>query len=331
MPEKENQTNRPKKKGVVQAFMGGLLSGMSSLLSIPTEVIGSTVGSLMSINQSGVKEWVAENVKNLKDLMTLEKTTSISPISLPMGTKSSTPSVAEIAGATAKGGLAQSGKELALQKGTETTQRIKAEFDNLVKRGFFRDNPDYYYTLMFPFLREIVSSKNRQVSSWHFFADWQINLIDELIDAYGTAQKISEEAQQYGINLSTRDILDGMHARAFDTLYTFQSQGIIDFLFPNLNLDAIKDPHKRALTENWIASVYRGYKILKQEPPPVIKVLYNSLTKGASATGMLEMGIYSTAQDIQQASGETIEMPTEEITTETEPDIYTIQTQFLRK
>jgi hypothetical protein len=44
---------------------------------------------------------------------------------------------------------------------------------------------------------------------------------------------------------------------------------------------------------------------------------------------MIERGIYSIRRDIQQATGEAIEIP--EIETTSEPEVYTIQTQFLRK
>jgi hypothetical protein len=349
MPEEKKQTKPQRIGNIPGTFIGGLLS-------VPSEIVGVASEFFANINQSGIKEWVAENVKELKDLMILgktaiipttkavestttyfeqrakekmEKETEPKPIDLSKFQITSLPSTTRISPTTIPVGTTK--EELAQQERIETMQKVRAEFNNLVQRGFFRDNPDYYFSLMFPFLREVVSNKNGQISSWHFFADWQINQIDELTNAYEIAQRISEEAQKYGLNLSARDVLDGMHARAFDTLYTFQSQGIVKFLFPNLNVSAIKDPHKRTLTENWIASVYRGYKILKQEPPLVIKILYNLLAKGTSATRGLEMGIYSTAQDTQQATGETTEIPTEEVTTETEPEVYTIQTQFLRK
>jgi hypothetical protein len=134
----------------------------------------------------------------------------------------------------------------------------------------------------------------------------------------------SEELQRRGINMDAGDVLDGIHAKTFDEIYILSKQGILNFILPDPDISKIKDPHQRYLTERWIESVYRGYKLMKKEPPPEIKVLYHSLTKKGSPAEMLERGIYSISLDVQRATGEPVEM-------EIEPEVYTIQTQFLRK
>ncbi|MDT7859232.1 MAG: hypothetical protein RQ930_04315, partial [Candidatus Aenigmarchaeota archaeon] len=324
------------------------------------KAVGVGLELLSNINKSNIKEWVAENVKSLKDLVMLGKATTaaftgdiqtlkgittyfeerarerekkekkeettkiasptidlsqakISPlISTPVTTSATTPPIAVP-------------KEEKQQKETiETMQRVRAKFDNLVQRGFFRDNPEYYFHLLSPLLQVMETSPNGKIPSWFFFANWQINHIDESLNLLEWSQSYASELQKLGFSVDASDVLDGMHAKAFDNIYTLYRQGILDFMFPELTLDNVKDPRQRALTESWIASVYRGYKLLKKEPPPEIKVLYHSLTKRGSTAATLEREIYSISLDIQGATGEPIEI-------ETEPEVYTIQTEFLNK
>jgi hypothetical protein len=351
MTEEKKQTIPRKAGNIPSAFVSGLLS-------VPAEIVGAASEFFANINQSGIKEWVAENVKSLKDLIILGKT-AIAPTeksikstttyfeqrakekmkeeiepesidlskfqitSLPAATGVSTAATTIPVGATKE--------ELAQRENIETMQKVRAEFNNLVQRGFFRDNPEQSFHLLSPLLQVMVKSPNGQIPSWFLFANWQINYLDESVDALRLAQMYSEELQKRGINMDVGDVLDGIHARTFDDIYLLSRQGILNFILPDTDISKIKDTHQKYLTERWIASVYRGYKLMKKEPPPEIKILYSSLTKGKSAAGMLETGIYSTAQDIQQETGETSEIPTEEIATETEPEVSTIQTQFLRK
>jgi hypothetical protein len=341
MPEEKKQTTTKRVGNIPGAFVGGLFT-------IPSEIVGAASEFFANINQSGIKEWVAENVKSLKDLYILGKTAIFptekaikssttyfeqrakektekeiepKPIDLSKFQISSFPATTGASTAATTIPVSATKEELAQQESIETMQKAREEFDNLVKRGFFRDNPEQSFHLLSPLLQVMAKSPNGQLPSWFFFANWQINYLDESVDALRLAQIYSEELQKRGINMDVGDVLDGIHARTFDDIYLLSRQGILNFVLPNTNISTIKDPHQRYLTERWIASVYRGYKLMKKEPPPEIKILYNSLTKGKSATGMIEMNIYSTAQDIQQA--------TEEI--DTEPEVYTIQTQFLRK
>jgi hypothetical protein len=353
MPQEEKQTtpSKPEKVPGIIKIPGAFVSG---LLQVPAEVVGAGFQLLSDINRAGIKEWVAENVKSLKDLLILGKATAAAftgdtqtiesaatyfekrakekeekmkietqPIDFSK-IKITPPVSPEVATSATTPSFAPTKEEIAQQEAIETMQKVREKFDSLVQRGFFRDNPEHYFHLLSPLLQVIETSPNSKIPSWFFFANWQINHIDEALNLLEWSQSYAEELQKMGVNVDGADVLDGMHAKAFDNIYTFYRQGILDFIFPELTLNNIKDPRQRALTESWIASVYRGYKLLKKEPPPEIKILYHSLTKKGSAAGMLEAGIYSISLDVQSATGEPVEI-------ETEPEVYTIQTQFLRK
>ncbi|MFZ8805747.1 MAG: hypothetical protein ACO2PO_22585 [Candidatus Calescibacterium sp.] len=212
-------------------------------------------------------------------------------------------------------------------------QKVREEFDKLVRRGFFVDNQEQAFYLLSPLLQVIVKSPNRKIPSWFFFANWQINYLDESVDLLSFAQRYSQELQKAGIYLDVLDILAGIYARTFDDVYSLSKHGILDFILPDPTLDTITDPHQRYLTERWIETVYRGYKLMKKEPPIEIKILYSSLTKGTSAKSRIDRQIYNISRDIRRETGEAyptlIEEEEEEVFTE--PETTTIQTQFLRK
>jgi len=353
MNEEKKQTTPPKAEKIpeVVRIPGAFVSG---LLQVPAEIVGTGFQLLSDINRSGIKEWVAENLKGLKDLLILGKATlsaftgdtqtiesaatyfekrakekeekmkiEAKPIDFSK-VKITSPVSAEVATSATTMPIAPTKEEISQQEAVETMQRVRERFDSLVQRGFFRDNPEYYFHLLAPLLQVIETNPRGKIPSWFFFANWQINHIDEFLNLLEWSQSYAKELQKMGFNVDGADVLDGMHAKTFDNLYVIYRQGILDFMFPELTLNNIKDPRQRALTESWIASVYRGYKLLKKEPPPEIKVLYHSLTKKGSPADMLERGIYSISLDIQGATGEPMDIGTE-------PEVYTIQTQFLRK
>jgi hypothetical protein len=354
MPQEEKKQTPPPKAEKVPKIVKIPGAFVSGLLQAPAEVVGAGFQLLSDINRTGVKEWVAENVKSLKDLLILGKATAsaftgdtqtiesaasyfekrakekeekmrIEAPSIDFSKIKITPPVSpEVTTSATTIPVASTRKEIAQQETVETMQRVREKFDSLVQRGFFRDNPEYYFHLLSPLLQVIETNPNGKIPSWFFFANWQINHVDEVLNLLEWSQSYASELQKMGFNVDGADVLDGMHAKTFDNLYVLYRQGILDFMFPELTLNNIKDPRQRALTESWIASVYRGYKLLKKEPPPEIKVLYHSLTKKVSPAEMLERGIYSISLDIQSATGEPVEI-------ETEPEVYTIQTQFLRK
>jgi len=353
MPQEEKQTTPEKvdKLPKIAKIPGAFVSG---LLRVPAEVVGTGFQLLSDINRAGIKEWVAENVKSLKDLIILGKATfsaftgdtqtiesaatyfekrakekeekmkiEAQPIDLSK-IKLTPPTSTEFSTSASTLSVSPTKEEIEQQKTIETMQKVREKFDSLVQRGFFRDNPEYYFHLLSPLLQVIETSPKGKIPSWFFFANWQINYLDENLNLLEWSQSYASELQKMGFSVDASNVLDGMHAKAFDNIYTLYRQGILDFMLPEPTLNDIKDPRQRALTESWIASVYRGYKLLKKEPPPELKVLYHSLTKRGSAAEMLETGIYSISLDIQNATGEPVEI-------ETEPDVYTIQTQFLNK
>jgi hypothetical protein len=133
--------------------------------------------------------------------------------------------------------------------------------------------------LIFPLFQEIAKSPDGKISSWDFFADLQINYINPQLNLYQFAQKYSEIMREKGIFYHPDDILSVIYAQHFAEIYSLSKAGILNFVLPEPNLDNIKDPKLRDLTEIWIESIYRGYKLVKMDPPPEIKILYNSLTK----------------------------------------------------
>jgi hypothetical protein len=133
--------------------------------------------------------------------------------------------------------------------------------------------------LMFPLFQEIAKNPDGKISSWDFFADWQINYINSQFNLYQFAQKYSEIMREKGIFYNPDDILSSIYAQLFAEIYSLSKAGILNFVLPDPNLDNIRDPKLRDLTERWIESIYRGYKLVKMDPPPEIKILYNSLTK----------------------------------------------------
>jgi hypothetical protein len=360
MPQEEKQTTPEKTDKVpeIVKIPGAFVSG---LLRVPATVVGTGFEILSDINRAGIKEWVAENVKSLKDLVMLGKATAAAftgdsqtiesavtylekrakereekmkteaqPIDLSK-IKITPPVSAEVATSATTPSVAATKEEIKQQEDVKTMQRVREKFDSLVQRGYFRDNPEHYFHLLSPLLQVIEKSPNGKIPSWFFFANWQVNYLDESLNLLEWSQSYAIELQKRGFNVDGADILDGMHAKAFDNIYLLYRQGILDFMLPELTLNNIKDPRQRSLTESWIASVYRGYKLLKKEPPLEIKILYSSLSKGTSAAAKIESGIYSVSQDIDRETGESPEIPIEEITTETEPETTTIQTQFLRR
>jgi hypothetical protein len=220
-----------------------------------------------------------------------------------------------------------------IQEDIETMQKVREEFDKLVQRGLFASNQEQVFHLLSPLLQVIVKSPNRKIPSWFFFANWQINYLDESVDLLRFAQVYSQKLQNAGIYLDVGDILAGIYARTFDDIYTLSKHGILDFMLPEPTLDTITDPHQRYLTERWVETIYRGYKLMKKEPPIEIKILYGSLTKGTSAKSRIDMQIYNISRDIRKETGEVYPVLIEEEEEEafTEPETTTIQTQFLRK
>jgi len=372
MSQEKQTQKQSKRKGILEAVLSGLSEGIGNLLSIPGYAVISIGEFLTDINRSTIKEWVAENVKTLKDLYILGKTTllpteknikeaithfqqreierrereekakkaepsftspeidltkaqvpSLAP-TVPMATSASTvPVISE----------AKEDTQAEIQEDIETMQKVREEFDKLVRRGFFVDNQEQAFYLLSPLLQVIVKSPNRKIPSWFFFANWQINYLDESVDLLSFAQRYSQELQKAGIYLDVLDILAGIYARTFDDVYSLSKHGILDFILPDPTLDTITDPHQRYLTERWIETVYRGYKLMKKEPPIEIKILYSSLTKGTSAKSRIDRQIYNISRDIRRETGEAyptlIEEEEEEVFTE--PETTTIQTQFLRK
>ena len=372
MPEEKQTQKQSKRKGVFEAVLSGLSEGIGALLSIPGYAVISIGEFLTDINRSTIKEWVAENVKTLKDLYILGKTTLLpteknikeaithfqqreierrereekakkaepsftspeidlnkaqapfSTLAFPMATSASTvPVISE-----AKGGI-----QAEIQEDIETMQKVRKEFERLVQGGFIVGDQEHAFDLLSPLLQVIVTSPNRQIPSWFFFANWQMNYLDSAIDIRRLAQEYVRELSKKGIYVDVKDLVAGMHARAFDEIYALSRYGILEFMLPAPTLDTITDPYQRYLTERWVETIYRGYKLMKKEPPIEIKILYSSLTKGTSAKSRIDRQIYNISRDIRRETGEAyptlIEEEEEEVFTE--PETTTIQTQFLRK
>jgi hypothetical protein len=215
-----------------------------------------------------------------------------------------------------------------LDQKSELEIKVREKFDSLVQRGFFRDNPEHYFHLLSPLLQVMVKSPNGKIPSWFFFANWQINHVDEALNLLEWSESYAKELQKMGFNVDGADVLDGMHAKTFDDIYILSKQGILNFILPDPDISKIKDPHQRYLTERWIESVYRGYKLMKKEPPPEIKILYNSLTKDKVEAQNMETieDIYGKIEEINQ-NLENIN----QILEDQEPEVHIIQTPFLRK
>jgi hypothetical protein len=371
MPEKEGLQKQPKRKGIFEAIYSGLSEGIGTLLSIPGQVVISAGELLTDINRSTIKEWVAENVKTLKDWYILGKATFLpteknikevithfqqrelerrekeekeKKTALPLSTAEidltkvkASPTISTFTMATSASTVPvitdkqESIQATAQEEKIETMQKVREEFDKLVRRGLFVNNSEQAFHLLNPLLQVMVTSPNRKIPSWFVFANWQINYLDESVDLLRFAQAYSQELQKAGIYLDVGDVLAGIYARTFDDIYTLSKHGILDFILPEPSLDSIKDPHQRYLTERWIESVYRGYKLMKKEPPPEIKILYNSLSKGTSAKATIDTRIYSISQEIRRATGEVPPDLIEEEEEVYEPETTTIQTQFLRR
>ncbi|MFZ8830447.1 MAG: hypothetical protein ACO2OO_03295, partial [Candidatus Aenigmatarchaeota archaeon] len=192
MSQEKQTQKQSKRKGILEAVLSGLSEGIGNLLSIPGYAVISIGEFLTDINRSTIKEWVAENVKNLRDLYILGKTTllpteknikeaithfqqreierrereekakkaepsftspeidltkaqvpSLAP-TVPMATSASTvPVISE----------AKEDTQAEIQEDIETMQKVREEFDKLVRRGFFVDNQEQAFYLLSPLLQ----------------------------------------------------------------------------------------------------------------------------------------------------------------------------------
>jgi hypothetical protein len=218
-------------------------------------------------------------------------------------------------------------ENIKIDQTSELEIKVREIFNNLANKGYFK-NSEQSFNLLFPLLQIMVKGPNGKIPSWFFFANWQINYLDESVDSLRLAQIYSEEFQKREINMDVRDVLDGIHARTFDDIYLLSKHGILHFILPDPDISTIKDARKRSLTENWIASVYRGYKLMKKEPPFEIKILYNSLTKDKVEAQNIEIieDIHGKLEEINQ-NLENIN----QILEDQEPEVYTIENPFLKK
>jgi hypothetical protein len=315
---------------------------------------------LKGLDRGSINAWVTENIKTIKDAFNFQKklstttfpttTTEVSPISSALqqwtketaqkiGTfiaKSTMPQEAEAA--TKKVNFTPLTEEArkAVEKefmAIEQEKQIKALFNNLSNKGYFR-NPKQSFEVLKPILG-VITSKG-EIPSWHTIADWQINFVDKMVNNDEIAKNLSDQYREMGYYYDPNVFLNIIYAKNFDKLYRMIEKGdlklgdkIVDVPTRLLSDIYIKDPHANTITKSWITRVYAGYKLMKVEPPEPIKFLYHTISKGTSSTAILEEGIYDIGQDIHRATGESTEIPVVETTSE--PEVYTIQTKFLRK
>jgi hypothetical protein len=210
----------------------------------------------------------------------------------------------------------------------EQERQIREHFNRLVQMGFFK-NPEASFPIWQPLIKEAVVNPGGKMPSWEAFALWQNAVYNPAKNILEYAEKVAKAYTEAGTPLTVDNVLNIIYAEKFDKFYRMINQGGLPVQLPDLTLDNIKDPINKQMTIDWITRVYAGYKLLKTEPPNPIKILYHTLSKGTSVTSILEEGIYGIGQDIQRATGEATEIPV--IETTSEPEAYTIQTQFLRK
>jgi hypothetical protein len=213
-------------------------------------------------------------------------------------------------------------------------RQIREIFDNLVNMGFFQDR-DRAFPIWKDLIAYAVTSPNGQIPYWSNLALWQVGVADKLTNLYQYAEQVAKAYTEAGTPMTASNVINILYADTFETIWEMKRRGGFPIQLPGADIRYLFDPNSENrqmitdITKDWVRRVYAGYKLLKTEPPEPIKILYHTLFKGTSATAILEEGIYSIGQDIQQATGETAAIPV--IETTSEPEVYTIQTQFLRK
>jgi len=209
----------------------------------------------------------------------------------------------------------------------EEEKQIREHFNRLVQMGFFK-HPETSFPIWQPLIKEAVVHPGGKMPSWEAFALWQNAVYNPAKNILEYAEEASKAYTEAGTPLTVDNVLNIIYAEKFDKFYRMINQGGLQVQLPDLTLNNIKDPLNKQMTIDWITRVYAGYRLLKTEPPNSIKVLYHTISKGTSETSGLDEAVYGVSQDVHQATGETTEIPEE---TTSEPEVYTIQNQFLRK
>jgi hypothetical protein len=213
-------------------------------------------------------------------------------------------------------------------------KQILKIFNNLSDMGFFQD-PSRAFPIWKDLITYAVTNPNGQIPYWSNLALWQVGLVDRQLNLYQYAKEVAKQYTEAGTPMTADNVLNIIYADNFARIWEMKRYGALPIQLPNADVRYLFDPSSENskmiedITRDWIRRVYAGYKLLKTDPPEPIKVLYHTISKGTSATEILEEGIYGISQDIHQATGGSVEIPVTETTSE--PEVYTIQTQFLRK
>jgi len=287
----------------------------------------------VSILPSSLQKLTGERIKNIgkdiRDIVSRSITVASSQI----------PTVVKEAEAATSGGFSPYTKEAKQRLDKEFLEakqerQIHTIFNNLANMGFFRDS-----SKAFPIWKDLiayaVTNPKGQIPYWSNLALWQVGVVDRSINLYQYAKEVAKKYAEAGTPVTVDNVINMIYADNFSRVWEMMRSRGLPVQLPDADTSYLFNPYSENskiigdITKDWITRVYAGYKLLKTEPPNPIKILYHTLSKETSATSRLEEGIYGIGQDIQGATGETTEVPIEETTSE--PEVYTIQNQFLRK
>jgi hypothetical protein len=174
-------------------------------------------------------------------------------------------------------------ENIKLDQTSELEIRVRKIFDNLARRGFFK-NPQKAFPIWKDLIVYAVTNPNGQIPYWSNLALWQVGLVDKSLNLYQYAKEVARQYTEAGTPMTADNVLNIIYADNFERIWEMRRQGALPIQFPNADVRYLFDPTSENskligdITRDCIRRVYAGYKLLKTDPPEPIKILYSRLT-----------------------------------------------------